>query len=384
MPPAFAPERPYLPLPLPPAGIDWAAVPGLNAQLLRAHRYLGELNAHTLYLKNPSLLLSTAVIRESISSSRIENIRTTVAEVLQKRLLPDNERSEVDKEVLRYNAAIWGAFERMRPPENLPLSLRVVQQVHTALMNREEGFRRLQNKIENTQTGEVIYTPPPASAVPQLLADLEAFIHQETPALDPLIKIALTHYQFEAIHPYSDGNGRTGRILMVLQLVAYGLLRMPVLFISAYINQNRKAYYQLLAAVTERGNWQAFVVYMVEGFATQAQQTCAILRKMNQLQEELGDQVREVIPQKAIALGLTTALMAYPIITPSELAGQINVTRQTASNYLKLLETAKVLEFVKAGRYAFYSFKPLVTLLESPELFDDDLLAARETRETRL
>lgn len=203
--------------------------------LLKARTELGELKGYSSALPNPMLLLSPAVIKESVISSRIENINTTVENVLQMQLFPEAEQRKPEKEVLHYREALLWGFEQL---SKLPLSTRIVVGVQKRLLPESAGgYRRVQNSIQDVAAGKVIYIPPPAQKIPELMGNWEKFIHAEDD-IDPLIKCVMAHYQFEAIHPFTDGNGRTGRILMVLYLVEQGFLTIPLLYVSGYINKN--------------------------------------------------------------------------------------------------------------------------------------------------
>jgi len=225
----FDVNKPFeLPL-LPPASLK-------NEQfvdvLLKTRTELGELNGYSRSLPNPLLLLSPAVLRESVASSNIENINTTMEQALQMQLSPESERKAPDKEVLHYRDAILWGFESLK---RLPLSTRIILGAHKRLIpQHSNGYRKTQNKITNSVTGEVFYTPPPAQAIRNLMSNWESFVNGGQGSLDPLVRCAVAHYQFEAIHPFGDGNGRVGRILIVLSLVQSKLLSLPILYVSGY------------------------------------------------------------------------------------------------------------------------------------------------------
>jgi len=190
----------------------------LTNLLIKAHSELGELKGYSFSMPNPLLLLSPAIIKESLASSEIENINTTLVNVLENQLFPEAEQKKPDKEVLRYQDAVFTGFSAL---EKYSLSSRTIHDIQKALLPEtpSSGYRKVQNGIKNAATGQIIYMPPIASKIPGLMGNLENFMNDKTDNIDPLIKCAMLHYQFEAIHPFGDGNGRTGRILMVLQLV---------------------------------------------------------------------------------------------------------------------------------------------------------------------
>ncbi len=328
--------------------------------LLKARTELAELKGYSHSLPNPMLLLSPAIIRESVASSEIENINTTIEKVLEQQLYPEAEQKPENKEVLRYrDAIIWG-FESMG---KLPIGNRLILGIHKRLLGeRSHGYRTTQNKIENSGTGEVLYTPPAATEIGRLISNWEKYIHHDDENLDPLIRCAISHYQFEAIHPFGDGNGRTGRILMVLYLVQAGLLNYPILFISGFINQNRSDYYRLLREVTTKKNWCEFIEYILRGFYLQARETKEQLFKVM----DLFHLYREGIKTKCgniYSSDLVEQLFSLPIVTPVRLGSKLGVHYTTATRYLKQLEKEKFLKHQQVGKYQLYINKPLVDLL---------------------
>ncbi|OWP64366.1 addiction module protein [Hymenobacter amundsenii] len=282
--PAYPFELPLLP---PTVALD---NPFLLRTLVKARTELGELKGYSAAMPDPMLLLSPAIVREAVASSGIENIHTTVESALQQELFPEAERRDADKEVLRYGAAIrWG----MDQLPSLPISSRLIVGIQQRLLpDLSTGFRSTPNRIVNSLTGLPVFTPPRAGEIPRLLNNWESFINEPPEELDPLICCAIGHYQFEAIHPFGDGNGRTGRILMVLQLVQADLLAQPTLFISGYINRNRAEYYRLLLAVSEHAEWLPFLLFMITGFQQQARETKDTLFAVMQQVKEFKQQLR--------------------------------------------------------------------------------------------
>ncbi len=310
---------------------------------------------------NPMLLLSPAIIRESVASSGIENINTTVEKVLEQQLFPETEQKIENKEVLRYRDAILWGFENMK---NVPLGNRLITGIHKELLGeRSHGYRTNQNKIENSTSGEVLYTPPPATEIVKLIANWENFIHNEEDGIDPLIKCAIAHYQFEAIRPFGDGNGRTGRILIVLYLVQAGLLNYPILFISGYINKNRSDYYRLLREVTIQENWCEFIEYLLKGFYLQARETKEQLFKVMDLFNAYKTGIKEKCGS-IYSADLVEQLFSMPIVTPVRLGSMLNIHYTTATRYLKQLEKEGFWRYQQVGKYQLYINKPLVVLLQ--------------------
>ena len=242
--------------------------------LLKARVELAELKGASSQIPNPLLLTAPLLIRESVESSGIENINTTVANVLENQLLPEDEQNKPDKEVLQYREALFWGTKNLK---NLSLSNRMILGIHKKLLKEKGGeYRTTQNHIVNSKTGEILFTPPVKSQIGSLVGNWEKYVN-ENKELDPLIRVAIAHQQFESIHPFDDGNGRAGRILIVLQLVQDEILELPILFISDYINKNRTEYYRLLRDVSMNDNWHEYIAFMLQGFYLQAKETKDLL-----------------------------------------------------------------------------------------------------------
>lgn len=353
----FNSEKPYN-LPLLPPKEDFQDFE-IYKLLISARAELGELKGYLISLPNPYLLLSPAVVRESIASSKIENIHTTIEDVFQQNLFPEMDRKEPNKEVLRYRNAILKGFNEMK---KIPISSRLIQIIHKELMkDKSHGFRKIQNKIENFSNNEVIYTPPAPNLLPKLISNLEKFIHSNS-EIDPLIKAAITHYQFEAIHPFGDGNGRTGRILMVLQLVNYEVLNLPIIYISGYINKNKKEYYTVLNEVTTKRNWKAFIIFILKALNIQAKETKTVLFQIMNLYLKYKDRIKSE-HRKIYSLDLVDTLFDAPILTPVSLGEKLGIHYTTASRYLIELKKTGIMKDMLIGRNHFYINNDLMNIL---------------------
>lgn len=354
----FNPEIPFHLPHLPPA--EEFRVPEIYEVLPEVRASLGELKGYAELLPNPLLLLSPAIIKESLASSEIENIHTTLEDVLQQTLFPEVEQRPENKEVLRYReAVIWG----YRELEKIPLSRRIIVGVQGKLMpGKDAGVRKLQNKIANQRTGEILYTPPSAERLDELISNLENFYHDESIRLDPLVRTAISHYQFEAIHPFLDGNGRTGRILIVLELIHRKILNLPILYISGYINEHRDEYYRLLRNVSTEGAWIDFIVFMLHAFQAQASATKGVLFKILNHYNLTKEYLKENHANIA-RTGITDVLFAMPVITPVRLAEEIQVHYTTASRYLNELRDAGMLDYMETGKYHLFINRKLMKIL---------------------
>lgn len=348
----------FIPQPLPPE-IDWSI--GLVATLSRADRALGELAGLAATLPNPNLLIQPLIRREAVLSSRIEGTRASLGdlyafEAVQLTLF---EFPEDVKEVRNYVTALQYGLERL---STLPVSLRLMGELHAHLLRGVRGeqrtpgeFRRSQNWIgaPGSTIQTATYVPPPVEEMKQALGDLEKFIHRRD-ELPALIRLALVHYQFEAIHPFLDGNGRVGRLLNALLLHDWGLLPQPVLYLSAYFEANRQAYYDHLLAVSQKGAWEAWLLYFLRGVENQAADS---IRRIQRLQS-LRDGYRGYFQQSrgaARLLQVVDWLFTQPIFTISQLSEMLSVNYSVAQRYVVQLEMAGIVtEITRQARNRVY------------------------------
>jgi len=358
---SFDPTYPHKLAPLPPqkaiANTDFGDL------LIKARVELAELKGACGQIPNPLLLMSPAIIRESVASSNIENINTTLADVLQWQLFPEAEQCQPDKEVLRYREAVeWGS----QNAKKYALSSRLITGIQQRLIPDGNGqYRREQNQIANLANRESLYTPPIASDIPALIGNWENYANALDESLDPLIRVIISHYQFEAIHPFRDGNGRTGRILMILQLIEYDLLQFPVLYISGYINQYRSDYYRHLLAVTKDQNWRGFIEYMLRGFHVKAMETHDDLKRIAALFDQIKEQIRTG-NKKIYSSDLVEALFTYPIVTPTKLASELDMHYTTTSKYLAQLVEVGILKEAFVGKHHLFANHRLLEILNKP------------------
>ncbi len=355
---SFDPTYPHPLAPLPPKSAIRNA--DFGDLLLKARVELAELKGASGQIPNPLLLIAPVIIRESVASSNIENINTTLADVLQWQLFPEDEQRQPDKEVLRYREAMNWGFDNYN---KYALSSRLITGIQSRLMPDGNGqYRREQNQIANLASRESLYTPPIASDIPALISNWENYVNATDESIDPLIRAAIAHYQFEAIHPFRDGNGRTGRILMVLQLIQSGLLQFPVLYISGFINQHRSEYYRRLLAITTDGKWHEFIEYMLTGFYDKARETREDLTKITRLLDEVKERVK-VENKKIYSAELVEALFTYPVITPTKLASQLSKHYTTTSKYLVQLTEMGILKEAVVGKYHLFANHKLLKIL---------------------
>ncbi len=339
--------------------------PEIMKQLVKASRHLGELNGLCASIPDPQLLINTIVLQESKDSSAIENIVTTQDE-LYKAASENETTSLAAKEVLSYREALYVGLERMKSQGDLLITNTVVEIVQTIKQNKS-GIRNTPGtSLKNAINGEVIYTPPCCEdIIREKLAALEQFINDPSHShLDPLIKMALIHYQFEAIHPFADGNGRTGRIVNALYLVQQGLLSQPVLYLSSYIVKYKTEYYQLLRGVTEDNNWNDWVMYMLTALIETAQLSTKKIRSMLALKEEFELKMKEVLGS-SFSYELLQLMFTLPYLKIELLESRGIAHRQTASNWLKKLTDAEIVKPQKIGRTTYYINYKLMEVLST-------------------
>jgi Fic family protein len=360
----------FVPNPLPPA-IDWS--PALVGALSDADRAVGELAGLGRSLPNPDLLIKPFVRREAVLSSRIEGTRASVSdlytyEAVQLALfeLPDDVR-----EVKNYVRALNYGLARL---EAFPLSLRFIRELHRELMQGVRGeqrtpgeFRRSQNWIGGPRStlSDAEFVPPPPAEMREALHDLEQFIHAESD-LPPLVRIALIHYQFEAIHPFLDGNGRVGRLLINLLLYAWDLLPHPLLYISAYFSAQRAAYYDGLMAVSRQGAWEAWLLFFLEGVRAQSLDSVNLILRLQALQERYRALFQK---ERASArlLQVVDALFEQPVFTVPQLAERLDITYPTALRYVNRLADKEVVrEVTGRARDRVFSAAAIVEAVSEP------------------
>lgn len=346
------PERPFDHLPdLPPDSKSLESRETV-ALLVRAHRALAELKGSVRQLPNPELLLNTVVLQEGKDSSEIENIVTTHDELYRAASVrPDQRQSRPAKEVLRYREAISVGLAELRK-DNLITTNTLVRIVQTIKAN-DAGIRTIRVVIANPASGRVIYTPPDGEQIVRdKLRSLEQFIHTDHD-LDPLIEMALIHYQFEAIHPFSDGNGRTGRILNSLYLIQQNLLDSPVLYLSKYILANRADYYRLLLGVTMNNDWLEWIQFMLAAIESTARGTLDLVNDITTLMNVVSQNAKKEM-STGYSLDLIQAIFRNPYCKIQHLVDADIASRVTASKYLSELERIGILKLQIVHRDKYF------------------------------
>ena len=332
-------------------------------KLAVAHKSLAELKGVVTSIPNQNILIETLTLREARESSAVENIISTFAEVYQSSLFNEQFASAEAKEVHQYANALKAGFELVKK-QGL-LTNNYILQIQGLIEGNEAGFRKLPGtKLLNDITGEVVYTPPQDhDTIISLMKNLETFINDDSIMdTDPLVKMAIVHHQFESIHPFYDGNGRTGRIINILFLIQKKLLDLPVLYMSRYIIQHKSDYYRLLQKVRETDEWEEWILFMLDGVEKTANQSIVLIGNLKNLMQQYKETIREHLP-KLYSQDLLNNLFKYPYTKIEYLVHDLNIARNTAIRYLDALVKEKLLVKQKIGRNNYYINKPLFDLL---------------------
>lgn len=348
-------------LPELPPGVDLETKVILK-QVAVSHRYLAELKGVARTIPNQNILIQTLPLLEAKDSSAIENIVTTHDELYRMELLEESFQSSAAKEVQNYRTALKYGFEKVKGKSLLTNNL--ILEIQKIVKKQESGFRTLPGTdLKNFITGEVVYTPPQLKDdIIRLMNNLEKIINEEKLyPIDPLIKMAVIHYQFESIHPFYDGNGRTGRIINILYLVLNQLLDIPILYLSRYIIQNKERYYNLLQSVRENGNWEEWVLYILKGVEETSKNTIFMIESIKELMDKYKKEISSNY-KKIYSHELLNLLFKHPYTKIDFLEKELDISRQTASKYLDVLTEGGYLKKEKFGRNNLYINVPLYTI----------------------
>ena len=328
-----------------------------------AHRALAELKGIIGSLPNENIILETLTLREAKESSAIENIISTFDEIYQSDVMETEFTTPAAKEVHLYAEALRLGFKLVK--QHGLLTNNYILQIQQVIEENKAGFRKLPGtKLLNDKTGEVVYTPPQDyDSIVALMNNLEQFINNdELMNVDALVKMAIIHHQFESIHPFYDGNGRTGRIINILYLVQKNLLHLPVLYLSRYIIQHKESYYRLLQTVREKDAWEEWILFMLEGVEQTANESVVLIGQIKNLMLDYKQRIRANHP-KIYSQDLLNNLFKYPYTKIEFIQRDLGISRSTAIRYLEELVSDKILEKIKVGRDNFYLNGQLFKLL---------------------
>ncbi len=332
-------------------------------KLTRTRAALAELKGIAATIPNERILVDTLSLQEAKDSSAIENIVTTHDELYKSNYEANRFPSPAAKEVYAYSAALRAGFREVK--ERGLITLNTIIRMQEIIEDNQAGVREQTGTVlKNEQTGEVVYEPPQHhDEIMDLLDNLETFINEEERyEADPLVKMALIHHQFESIHPFYDGNGRTGRIINVLYLIKQGLLDLPILYISRYIIRHRQTYYKLLQQTRETEQWKPWMLFMLDAVEKTAWQTEAVIKEIKKLMLDYKHQIRDQYPN-IYSQDLINNLFRHPYTKINLLKDDLQVHRLTARKYLETLVEEGLLNKIKSGRSNYYINGPLVKLL---------------------
>ena len=339
-------------------------------KLALAHKALAELNGVAETIPNEVIILNTLSLQEAKDSSAIENIITTHDELFSSDSIAQQFASTAAKEVYNYATALKEGFAIVRDKQLITCNQ--IIEIQSILEETKSGFRKLPGTaLKNGETGETVYTPPQNHAeIVSLMSNLENFMNDDTLTdIDPLVKMAIIHHQFESIHPFYDGNGRTGRIINILYLVKEDLLHLPILYLSRYINQNKGSYYHLLQETRITQNWEPWILFILEAVEQTSMQTTGIIRGIKKLMMDYKQKIRTELP-KIYSQDLINNLFKHPYTKIDFLVQDLDITRQTASKYLDQLIELKLITLHKIGKENFYINTALYDFLyNAPQQF---------------
>lgn len=332
-------------------------------------RRLAELKGVAATIPNESILINTLALQEAKDSSAIENIITTHDELYKVQLFEELITNASAKEVNNYAEALKHGFDLVR--HNKVLTTNHIIEIQRILEQNDAGFRKVPGTtLINQATGESVYTPPQEyDVIIELIDNMVKFMNDAIESdLDPLIKMAIIHHQFESIHPFYDGNGRTGRILNILYLVIQDLLDLPILYLSRYIISNKADYYRLLQKVRDTGEWEEWIIYILNGIEQTAKETIVLIAKMRTLMQDYKNRIRTELP-KLYSQDLLNNIFRHPYTKIEFVMNELMVSRLTASKYVELLVQKGFLTKEKIGRSNFYINVPLFLLFKNePEM----------------
>lgn len=345
--------------------LDFDTTPILK-KLITAHRELALLNGICGSLPNQAVLVHTLALQEAKDSSEIENIITTHADIYTAIANPEfNDVKPATKEVLHYVDAIMRGFHSYK--QKGVLSLGCIEEIQAAIELNNAGLRKLPGTaLVNDRTNEIVYEPPMPNEIPELMDNFLLFFNDDSAwTADPLVKMAILHYQFESIHPFYDGNGRTGRILNIIYLLHEGLLDYPVLYLSRYININKGLYYRYLQSVRVQGSreqWEGYVLFMLDGIIRTSRLTSALITSLRNMMEEYKHRIRDSHPS-FYSQDLINTLFSYPYTRISILKDRLGVSYLTARKYLDALVEDNLLDKIRLGRDSYYVNVSMMRLL---------------------
>jgi len=357
----FDPRKPFDELPFLPPGKDLETRDVLKKNVTAA-RALAALNGIKNTIPNPTILINTIALQEAKISSEIENIITTNDALYKAIGANEINLDPQTKEVLAYKDAIWGGFNKLKKQGFLSTNLFI--EICNQIKGTDAGIRKIPGTVLGTSSGKTIYTRPVGERVIRdKLGNLETYINNGNDGVDPLIKLAVLHYQFEAIHPFSDGNGRTGRLICILYLIQAGLLDLPILYLSKFIIERKADYQRLLLNVTKNDEWEPWVLYMLDGIEETARYTYGKVFEIKRLLEETIEKARTELPARVYSKELIELLFVNPYCKVKNVVDVGIAKRKTAVSYLDECENVGILKKQRVWKENIYINAKLLDLI---------------------
>lgn len=354
----FQKDTPYNTLPVLPGNFDYDQT-ALLKLAIKASEEISRLNGLVYLIPNHEILISPLLIKESVESSAIENINTTTVKVLQSHALPAGSAKWAEKEVLHYHTAILAGYERLK--REWGIGYNTLLEIQSLIEPEKPGVRKLSGTVIANSYREVLYTPPVGEdIIVWLLSNLERWMNTIEDDIDPLIKMPVIHYQFESIHPFYDGNGRTGRILNILYLILTGKLQYPILFLSEYINATRGQYYTYLNRAHETTDYTDITLYLLEWIIVQAKKTGDKIIKIHELMKQIEWDISLL---KLDYAKITSILFMNPFVTTSEFEKKLWGSRATVSRHIAKLEKAGIVSSLKIGKNKLIYIQSFIDIL---------------------
>lgn len=356
-------STPYTKLDTLPPKKEWIETLEILKMDSKASRALGELKGIAETMPNQSMLINAVVLQEAKDSSEIENIITTQDEIYKAISSNQKLQNSAVKEVVNYRRAIFYGYD-LAKKQNF-IKLKDVEEIQKIIIENNAGYRKTPGTVlKNDKTGEVVYTPPQdKNEILDLLSNFLEHFNIENKETSPLINLAILHYQFESIHPFYDGNGRTGRILNILFLILNNLIDIPILYLSSYIIENKSEYYKLLNNVNKLNDWEPWIIYMLKAIESTSIKTIEKIKSVTELLNETIELVKEKEP-KTYKKELIELLFEQPYSKIEYVVSKLQVERKAGSRYLKKLEELGILKSQKIGRETIYVNEKLIDILK--------------------
>lgn len=349
--------------PLPLTNIEQRETREVLKKVAKAHRFLAEVKGVAKGIPNEAILINTLSLQEAKDSSAVENIVTTHDEIYKSSLFDDNQINPAAKEVQDYAFALQNSFKTIRSSKIIRLN--DILHVQELIEKNKAGLRKVPGtELKNSRTGEVVYTPPqhPDEIISLMQNLIEYINNDEICDADPLVKMAIIHHQFESIHPFYDGNGRTGRVLNLLYLASKDLLDLPVLYLSRYIINNKDEYYTQLQQVRETDSWEAWIIFILDSIIETSQHTAELISQIKTLMQQIKNTMRQELP-KIYSQELLNNLFNHPYTKIEFVMNDLNISRTTATKYLDLLDKHRLVQKQKVGRTNYYINQSLCKIL---------------------